>query len=307
MVKGHHEIHETLESALAEFTGREAALVFSTGFMANTGVIDALVSRKDSVIQDKLNHASLIDGGLVSGAKFLRYGHNDLDQLENHLKKAPGKKLVVTDGVFSMDGDCAHLTEMSALCEKYNAFLMVDDAHGFGTLGPKGAGLIGEQGLSQKQVPAVIGTFGKAFGTSGAFVAGSHEFIQYLIQKARSYIYTTAAPPAIAAATLTSLKLVQHADVLRQKLKHNIEKLRAGLTGFGYELMPSHTAIQPVLVGENDRAMQMSEALRSRGLLITAIRPPTVPVGSARLRITLSAEHTDDDIDRLLAVMKGFA
>lgn len=304
LIDGHHQEHERLEKELAAFCGREAALVFSTGYMANLGVISALLDRHDTVIQDKLNHASLIDGGRLSGAQFLRFRHNDLAHMEEQLQRARGKKLVVVDGVFSMDGDCAPLAEMSAMTQAHDAWLMVDDAHGFGVLGSHGAGLVSELGLTSADVPLVVGTLGKAFGTSGAFVAGDQQTIDYILQFARTYIYTTASPPAVAAATRTALSLVQKADDRRAKLIELIAQLRQGVSDLGHTLMPSHTPIQPILIGSNEQAMAISQALKAQGILVTAIRPPTVPEGTARLRVTLSAEHTPAQVDRLLNALE---
>lgn len=307
LVSGHHAEHEALEAELAAFTGREAALVFSTGYMANLGVISALMGRGDTVVQDKLNHASLIDGAQLSQARLLRYHHNDLDHLEERLKQAQGKCLVVTDGVFSMDGDCAHLRAMSELCRVHGAWLMVDDAHGLGVLGEQGRGLVAECGLDETDVPLLVGTLGKAFGTSGAFVAGQRSTIDYLLQHARSYIYTTAAPPAVAAATREALVLVRQAEEARVRLDALIERFRQGVSRLPFELMPSRTPIQPLLVGANDAALRLSQGLRERGILVTAIRPPTVPAGEARLRVTLSAGHTEADVDRLLSTLEDLA
>jgi 8-amino-7-oxononanoate synthase len=300
LIDGHHQEHELLEQELAEFTGREAALVFSTGYMANIGVMAALMNRGDSILQDKLNHASLIDGAQLAQSKLLRYRHNDVDHLHSQLLIASGKKLVVTDGVFSMDGDCAPLQNVCEAASNQNAWVMVDDAHGVGVLGPQGSGLVNHLGLTSKDVPLLVGTLGKAFGTSGAFVAGDQEVIDYLLQTARTYIYTTATPPAIAAATRASLKLVKQADDRRKHLTELIAALRSGVQSLGLELMPSETPIQPIVVGSNEDVLRISQALKDRGILVTAIRPPTVPVGSARLRITLSAEHSFEQVDRLL-------
>lgn len=307
LVNGHHVEHEALEEELAAYTGREAALVFSTGYMANLGVISALMGRGDTVVQDKLNHASLIDGSQLSQARLLRYRHNDLTHLETRLKQAQGKCLVVTDGVFSMDGDCAQLNAMSELCQAHGAWLMVDDAHGVGVLGDQGQGLVGQCHLGESEVPLLVGTLGKAFGTAGAFVAGRRSTIDYLLQYARSYIYTTAAPPAVAAATREALVLVQQADEARAHLVRLIRRFRQGVSQLPFELMPSHTPIQPLLVGTNDAALHLSQGLRERGLLVTAIRPPTVPVGEARLRVTLSAGHSESDVDRLLNTLEDLA
>jgi 8-amino-7-oxononanoate synthase len=300
LIDGHHREHELLEQELAAFTGREAALVFSTGYMANLGVMQALMTRNDTIVQDKLNHASLIDGNTLAQSKMLRYRHNDMVHLNDRLNAANGKKLVVTDGVFSMDGDCASLTELSGVAQEHDAWVLVDDAHGVGVLGPQGSGLVNELGLTSKDVQLLVGTLGKAFGTSGAFVAGDQQTIDYILQFARTYTYTTASPPAIAAATRASLQLVMKADAERAHLVDLIQRLRTGVTSLGLELMASTTPIQPIVIGSSEKAMKLSEALKNRGLLVTAIRPPTVPEGTARLRITLSAEHSFEQVDTLL-------
>ncbi len=304
LIDGHHQYHEALERDLAAFCGREAALVFSTGYMANMGVMAALMNRQDTIIQDKLNHASLIDGAKLAQAKMLRYRHNDTGHLAQLLTQATGKRLVVTDGVFSMDGDCAPMTDLARVAGEHDAWVMVDDAHGFGVLGEQGAGLVSEQGLSSSDVQLVVGTLGKAFGTSGAFVAGDQSTIDYLLQFARTYIYTTATPPAVAAATRTALGLVKQADTQRAHLQALIARLRTGLTDIGFPPMASRTPIQPVVIGSNERAMRISQHLNERGLLVTAIRPPTVPEGTARLRITLSATHSFAQIDTLLNALE---
>lgn len=301
LVNGHSEVHHLLEEELAAFTGRPRALLFSTGYMANMGVINALAARGDLVLEDKLNHASLIDGGLMAGADFTRFRHSDMGHLEERLENSrAGRKLVVTDGVFSMDGDLADLPAMSRLCERHGAWLMVDDAHGFGCLGANGGGSLAHFGLNQEQVPIVIGTLGKAFGTFGAFVAGSEVLIESLIQFSRTYIYTTALPPAVAAATRTSLKLLKSADAARDNLHQSITRFRSGCEALGLELMPSQSPIQPVLAGSDQKAVHMSRLLAEKGCWVSAIRPPTVPEGTARLRVTLTAEHTPEHIDRLL-------
>lgn len=301
LVNGHHQEHALLEEALADFTGRARALLFSTGYMANLGTIAALVGRSGLVLEDRLNHASLLDGGLLSGAKFLRYPHGDLEALEQRLQQATADHvLVVTDGVFSMDGDIAPLVEMSALCRRHGAWLMVDDAHGLGTLGAGGGGCLEVQQLTVDEVPVLVGTLGKAFGTAGAFVAGSETLIEALIQFARPYIYTTAMPPAVAAATRASLKLAREEGWRRERLDQLVQTFRREMSAMGYQLMASSTAIQPVLVGDVEQAMAMSEVLEREGILVTAVRPPTVPAGTARLRVTFSAAHTDAHLDRLL-------
>jgi 8-amino-7-oxononanoate synthase len=268
--------------------------------MANLGVIETLLGKGDAVFEDRLNHASLIDGGLASGARFRRYQHTDVTSLASQLADSGARrKLVVTDGVFSMDGDVAPLAALADVCEQHQAWLMVDDAHGFGVLGEQGGGCVAEQGM-QTRVPVLVGTLGKAFGTFGAFVAGSDELIETLIQFARPYIYTTALPPAVAAATLASLALVQEEHWRREKLHSLIGRFRQGAGQRGFRLMDSATPIQPLLIGEDGEAVAMSQRLRERGFLISAIRPPTVPEGTARLRITFSAAHEPEDIDRLI-------
>lgn len=300
LVIGHSSPHHALEEALAEFTGRPRALLFSTGYMANLGTVTALVGQGDTVLQDRLNHASLLDAGLLSGARFSRYLHNDAASLGNRLEKAVGNTLVVTDGVFSMDGDIAELPTLAAAARAKGAWLMVDDAHGFGTLGATGAGIVEHFGLGLDDVPVLIGTLGKGFGTSGAFVAGSEELIETLVQFARPYIYTTSQPPALACATLRSLQLLRSEHWRREHLASLIAQFRQGAQQLGLTLMESFTPIQPILIGDAGRALQLSHLLRERGLLVTAIRPPTVPAGSARLRVTLSAAHTGAQVQQLL-------
>ncbi|MDH1509688.1 8-amino-7-oxononanoate synthase [Pseudomonas mosselii] len=300
LVIGHSTPHHEVEEALAELTGRPRALLFSTGYMANLGAITALVGQGDTVLQDRLNHASLLDGGLLSGARFSRYLHNDPASLASRLDKATGNTLVVTDGVFSMDGDCADLQALAKVARERGAWLMVDDAHGLGTLGAKGGGLVEHCGLGVEDVPVLIGTLGKACGTSGAFVAGSEELIEALVQFARPYIYTTSQPPALACATLKALDLLRREHWRREHLAALIRQFRTGAEQIGLTLMDSHTAIQPILIGDAGRALALSHLLRERGLLVTAIRPPTVPAGSARLRVTLSAAHGEAQVQLLL-------
>ncbi|KIU46135.1 MULTISPECIES: 8-amino-7-oxononanoate synthase [Pseudomonas] len=300
LVIGHSSPHHELELALAEFTGRPRALLFTTGYLANLGALTALVGQGDSVLQDRLNHASLLDGGLLSGARFSRYLHNDADSLGKRLDKATGNALVVTDGVFSMDGDIADLPALAAQAQARGAWLMVDDAHGFGTLGRHGGGVVEHFGLDMGQVPVLVGTLGKAFGTAGAFVAGSEELIECLIQFARPYIYTTSQPPALACATLRSLQLLRDEHWRREHLAALIRQFRQGAEQIGLHLMDSFTPIQPILIGDAARAMRLSAMLRERGLMVTAIRPPTVPAGSARLRVTLTAAHSAAQVQLLL-------
>jgi len=303
LVSGHSRVHQELEEALADFCGRERALLFSSGYAANLAAICTLVARGDCVLQDRLNHASLIDGGLLSGARFARYQHGDLTRLEQHLKNISGDCLIVTDGVFSMDGDLAPLPQIAQIARRNNAWLMVDDAHGFGVLGETGGGCAQYFGLSQNELPVLIGTLGKAFGTAGAFIAGSDELIECLIQFARPYIYTTASPPALAAATLKSLQLLQLERWRREHLNALIARFRQGAADIGLPLMPSQTPIQPILTGSSERALHLARLLRSRGILVPAIRPPTVPQGQARLRVTLSAAHSKMQLEQLLSAL----
>ncbi|EJN37506.1 8-amino-7-oxononanoate synthase [Pseudomonas sp. GM84] len=300
LVIGHSTPHHAVEEALAELTGRPRALLFSTGYMANLGAITALVGQGDTVLQDRLNHASLLDGGLLSGARFSRYLHNDAASLASRLDKAVGNTLVVTDGVFSMDGDLADLPALAKVARSRGAWLMVDDAHGVGTLGAQGGGIVEHYGLGIDDVPVLIGTLGKACGTSGAFVAGSEALIEALVQFARPYIYTTSQPPALACATLKSLELLRRETWRREHLAALIQQFREGAEQIGLQLLDSPTPIQPILIGDSAQALRLSRMLRERGLLVTAIRPPTVPVGSARLRVTLSAAHSEAQVQLLL-------
>jgi 8-amino-7-oxononanoate synthase len=303
LVMGHSTPHHQLEEALAEFTGRPRALLFSTGYMANLAAVTALVRQGDTVLEDRINHASLLDAGLLSGARFSRYLHNDVDSLAKRLDKAAGDTLVVTDGVFSMDGDLANLPALCATAKVKNAWVMVDDAHGFGPLGKTGGGIVEHFGLGIDDVPVLVGTLGKAFGTAGAFVAGSEELIETLIQFARPYIYTTSQPPAVACATLKSLELLRSESWRRDHLNSLIARFRKGASEIGLTLMDSPTPIQPILVGSSERALKLSAALRERGILVGAIRPPTVPTGSARLRVTFSASHSEAQVERLLDIL----
>ncbi|MGA6098217.1 8-amino-7-oxononanoate synthase [Stutzerimonas marianensis] len=303
LVIGHSTPHHQLEEALAEFTGRPRALLFSTGYMANLAAVTALVGQGDTVLEDRLNHASLLDAGLLSGARFSRYLHNDATSLAKRLEKASGNTLVVTDGVFSMDGDLADLPALCAEAKRHGAWMMVDDAHGFGPLGANGGGIVEHFGLGIDEVPVLVGTLGKAFGTAGAFVAGSEELIETLIQFARPYIYTTSQPPAVACATLKSLQLLRRENWRREHLAALIARFRQGAVDIGLTLVDSPTPIQPILVGSSARAMKLSAALRERGCLVGAIRPPTVPAGTARLRVTFSASHTEAQVEQLLDIL----
>ncbi len=305
LVNGHSQYHHQLEEALAEFTGRPRALLFSTGYMANLGVVNALLGKSDGVFEDRLNHASLLDAGILSGARFHRYRHRDSDDLEARLARDnKGKRLIVTDGVFSMDGDFAPLDRLAQVARQQQAWLMVDDAHGLGCIGDTGRGSTEVFKLTNADVPVLVGTLGKGFGTAGAFVAGSETLIETLIQKARTYIYTTAMPPAVAAATLVSLKLVQKESWRREHLKQLVSKFRQGAEQMGIKLMDSQTPIQPILTGSAEEALRISDGLKQRGILVTAIRPPTVPRGTARLRVTFSAAHSELQVERLLQALE---
>ena len=305
LIVGHSTPHHQLEEELAEFTGRPAVLLFSTGYMANLGVISALLGACDHVFGDRLNHASLLDAGQLSGARMQRYRHSDLVDLERRLAKTNRpKKLIVTDGVFSMDGDRARLPELADLARKYNAWLMVDDAHGFGCIGRGGRGSADDFQLTTEELPILVGTLGKAFGTFGAFVAGSKTLTEALVQYARSYIYTTAMPPAIAEATRVSLKILEQEQWRRDHLEVLIACFRGGCHSLGIPLMPSDTPIQPIVVGDVQKTLSIGEELLKEGILVTPIRPPTVPGGEARLRVTFSANHTVRHVHRLLDALE---
>jgi 8-amino-7-oxononanoate synthase len=298
LVCGHLTPHQQLEDALADWLGYERVMLFSTGYMANLGVISALAGKGRPVIQDKLNHASLIDGALLAQASMRRYLHGDVASAEKLLSRSTDSGLLITDGVFSMDGDIALLSELSNLAIKHDWMFMVDDAHGLGCLGEDGRGCLSLAGLDAERLPILVGTFGKAFGTAGAFVATSHDYADYLTQFARPYIYTTAMSPAVAGATLASLRIIQSSEgqERRDRLSGHIAYFRQRMQSLSVTLMASETAIQPILMGDSKTALQISERLKSLGVWCTAIRPPTVPVGSARLRITLSAAHSDADL-----------
>ena len=307
LVAGHSRAHHALEDELAEFTGRERALLFSTGYMANLGVVTALVGRGDQVLEDRLNHASLIDAGLLSRAGLVRYAHADPADLEARMGAGGGHRLVATDGVFSMDGDVAPLSGLASVCARHGAWLMVDDAHGFGVLGPEGRGSVAAAGLGQAEVPILMGTLGKALGTAGAFVAGPEVLIESLIQFARPYIYTTAMPPALAEATRVALRIVREEPWRQERLAGLVQRFRHGAARLGLSLADSQTPIQALLLGSAERALRWSGVLARQGILVTAIRPPTVPAGSARLRITLSARHRPEQVEALLEVLGELA
>lgn len=301
LICGHRAEHAALEEALADWTGRERALLFSTGYMANLGVMQALLRPGDVCVQDKLNHACLLDGAALAGAELKRYPHGDVAGAARQLASRTGAAaLLATDGVFSMDGDLAPLRELARLCDAENATLMVDDAHGLGVLGEHGAGSLSALDLGQRDVPVLMATLGKALGCQGAFVAGSAGLIEGLVQAARTYVYTTAMPPAVAAAALAAVRIAREESWRREKLAALIARFREGASELGLPLMPSDTAIQPLLMGEAEAAMTAARTLEAQGFLVGAIRPPTVPAGKARLRITLSAAHEEAHVDQLL-------
>ena len=303
LICGHSAAHEELEWALADFVGRPRALLYGSGYAANLGAINALMSVGDHVFQDRLNHASLLDGGWISRAECIWFAHRDSADLERRLAEreaSPARKLIVSDGTFSMDGDQCRLQEIVALAKRHKAWIMIDDAHGMGMHGPNGVGLVDPARYSTRDVPVLVGTLGKAFGAAGAFVAGEEALIETLIQRSRNYIFTTAMPSALAAATLESLKIVRAEHWRRERLAALIEQFRRGAAQLGFSLVASASPIQPLVIGDPAQALALSRALEERGLLIGAIRPPTVPQGTSRLRITLTAAHRPADLDRLL-------
>ena len=307
LITGHHRFHHDFEAAFARFVGKPAALLFSTGYMANLGVLTALAARRGEVFGDKLNHASLVDAAQLSGANFTRYRHDDLAQLEGQLAASRAQdKVIVSDLVFSMDGDIAPVDALLDLAERFDAWLYLDDAHGFGVLNG-GRGGLTERARSSDRV-IYLATLGKAAGVAGAAVAAHENVIDWLIQKARPYIYTTASPPLLAACLVESLRQIEAGDARRECLRSRIAQLREGLAGLKHgSLMPSDTPIQPLLIGANADAVRLSQALRARGLLVPAIRTPTVPADTARLRITLSAAHSAGDVDQLIGALHDIA
>lgn len=306
LVSGHDSEHHALEEELASFVGRPRALLFSTGYMANQAVASVLAGRGDHVIEDRLNHASLLDAGLAAGARFTRYAHGDVEALRRKLQRAgsAASAVVMTDGVFSMDGDVAPLPEIAAACRDADAALLVDDAHGFGVLGRTGAGSVEEAGLGIVDVPALMCTLGKAIGTFGAFVAGSGTLVESLLQRARTYIYTTALPPAVAAATREALRVLQDEPGRRERVLAHAKYFRESAQALGLCVLPSRTPIQPLFVGDEGAAVAASEALLELGCWVPAIRPPTVPAGTSRLRFTFSAAHTTAQVDQLLDALR---
>jgi 8-amino-7-oxononanoate synthase len=299
LVGGHTEAHQALDETLADFTGFSAALSFSTGYLANLAVMPSLLGREDAIFADKLNHASLIDGALLSRAQLNRYAHLDLEMLERQLANSTARnRLIVTDAVFSMDGDLAPLDELLALADKHDCWLLVDDAHGFGVLGPQGRGSIAEFGLTSLRL-ILMGTLGKAAGVAGAFVAADQTVIKWLLQTARPYIFTTAMPPMLAATLLRAIDLIKAGDDRRRQIQSLIAHLREGLKQSPWNLLESRTAIQPIVIGDNVRTLAIAQKLEELGFYVPAIRPPSVPKNSARLRVSLSAAHSLEDVGHL--------
>lgn len=306
LVCGHSKPHRELEQAMADFTGRPRCLLFSSGYAANIGVINGLLSVGDRVFEDRLNHASLLDGGWISRAEFQWFEHGDVDSLLTQLKSCsgiPGRKMIVSDGTFSMDGVLCPLKEIVRLGQQHQAWIMIDDAHGFGVHGVQGCGIVDPDQYGIDDVQILMGTLGKAFGTHGAFVAGSEELIETLIQKARTYIFSTALPPSIAVATLTSLEILRGEEWRRERLRNHVQRFRRGAEQIGLSVMPSDSPIQPMLVGTEIAALTLSAHLEELGLLVMPIRPPSVPDGTSRLRITLTAGHSEEDVDQLLGAL----
>ncbi len=306
LVTGHQQIHDRLEEALAEFVGAPRALLFSTGYMANLGIANALLHRGDLLIEDRLNHASLIDAGLLCRAELRRYPHADVDAARRLFAASEAQhKMLLTDAVFSMDGDLAPLPELASLAAAHDARLVLDDAHGLGVLGDQGRGSLEHHALQVSPELILMGTLGKALGTFGAFVAGEGALIDTLIQEARTYIYTTAPPPAVAAATLEALRIVREEPWRRERLRSLVQRFRCGARELDLPLADSHTPIQPIIIGEPGQALAVSRRLLNNGVLVTAIRPPTVPKHTSRLRITFSATHDEHDVDLLLEALNG--
>lgn len=304
LILGHSTAHHALENALAQFVRMPRALLFSAGYMANIGIVTALTGRGDAVFADKLNHASLNDAVVLSRAEFKRYRHGDLAALEKLLAASTARrKLVVSDAVFSMDGDIAPVPELLRLCESYDAWLLLDDAHGFGVLGATGGGVLQHFGVAARRI-IYMATLGKAAGVFGAFVAGEPDLIETLVQRARPYIYTTASPPLLAHALLTSLEIIAAETWRRELLAKLIDQLKRGAVGLHWQVLPSATPIQPLVIGANEDALRVAAALVERGVLVPAIRPPTVPRGSARLRISLSAAHSEQDVTQLVEALR---
>ncbi len=301
LITGHHQCHHALEEELANFIGTERTLLFSTGYMANLGVVSSFADHNSIVFEDRLNHASLIDAGILSRAKIIRYQHLNVEQLHRKLSSTKEKsKFIISDGVFSMDGSISPITNLQAITKDNNAQLIIDDAHGIGVIGKEGRGCT--EGILESNT-ILIGTLGKAFGTFGAFVAGKQDSIEWIMQRARTYIYTTAIPPAIAEATRTSLQIIQEESWRRQKLQKLIDYFRQQCIEAEIPLSNFSTHIQPIIVGASDSALKISSALLDKGILVSAIRPPTVPKDTARLRISFSADHDESHVDQLIEAL----
>jgi len=304
LINGHHRLHEQCEQQLAEFIGMPRGLLFSTGYMANLGVVSALLGRDDALFADKLNHACLNDAAILSRAQFKRYAHQDLQALEKLLANSTARrKLIAVDAVFSMDGDIADVPQLLALCQRYDAYLLLDDAHGFGVLGAQGKGILAHFNVASERI-IYMATLGKAAGVAGAFVAAQPLVIDYLVQFSRTYVYTTASPPALAAALMAALQVMQQEPERLQHLHQLIQHLQQQLRLQHWQLMPSSTAIQPLIVGDDQLAVALSQGLAQQGFYVPAIRPPTVPAGSARLRISLSAAHSLAQVDALIVALQ---
>jgi 8-amino-7-oxononanoate synthase len=305
LISGNMTLHEELENKISELKGTEAALVFNSGFQANTGILSTLVGEGDAIFSDALNHASVIDGCRLSRANVVVYGHCDVDDLEQGLKDAPSiaRKLIVTESLFSMDGDEAPLADIVSLAEKHGAMVMVDEAHATGIYEPNGSGLVAKLGLGDR-VPIQMGTLGKALGGFGAYVAGSQALRQLLINRCRSFIFTTSLPPAVMAMAIAAIDLIKKEPQRRQALRDNCQLLRAGLEAQGYSVRASRSQILPLMIGDATQCMKLSEDLLQRGVFAQGIRPPTVPPGTSRLRITLMATHKREHIDRALKTFK---
>lgn len=306
LLSGSLSLHTALEEKLAQFKGTEAALVFSSGYAANLGIISSMAHKDNLIIIDKLNHASIIDGCRLSQATWRVYPHNDMTALERILSKSSsyGQRFIITETIFSMDGDIANLQEIVRLSKKYNALLMVDEAHSTGVLGKEGKGAIEYLGL-ERQVDIQMGTLSKALASLGGFVAGTRSLIEYLRNKARSFIYSTSLPPSVIAAALAALEVLEKEPILRERLLKNSAYLRAKLNQRGWETMSSQFQIIPVLIGDSNQTMAIAQSLYQQGLFIPGIRPPSVPRGKARLRINLTANHSQEDVDRIISVFEG--
>ncbi len=305
LISGTLDIHRLLEEKIAKFKGAEDAIVFPTGFMANLGAIQAFVGPGDAVIVDRLNHASIIDGAKLSHARIFVYPHRDTDALEKALKRANGfrRRLVITDTLFSMDGDIAPLPEILRLSRKYESLLMVDEAHATGIFGHRGSGLVEEYGLSGK-IDIVMGTMSKALGSLGGYIAGKKAVIEYLRQKARTFIYTTSLPASLAASSLRAIEYIENNGGKRRELWEKSEYVREGLKALGYNLLDSRSQIIPVVIGPSEKTLETGKFLFDEGLFIPAIRPPTVPKGSSRFRITIMASHKEEHLNKLLTAFK---